>query len=214
MIFLIFRQENKKQHFKEIDAERINIVESSGLLRMVISNQKQQHPGTIDGKMMAPRERPAGMIFFNDDGDECGGLVFDGNKKEASMTYSFDQYKNDQIMQLQYDENSNANQRIRSYGLKMWDRRDDFTLRDLIKLDDSLKRLQDTASYRAAVRKIQSEGLIGHERLFLGKNKAKEVGLFIRDDKGRPRIEIGLDSQNNVVFQALDTNEHIIPFHR
>ena len=161
--------------------------------------------------MIAPRERPAGMIFFNDNGDECGGIVFDGNNKEANMAYSFDQYKNDQIMQLQYEQDNGTNRRMRSYGLKIWDRRDDFTLGDLIKLDDSLKRLQDTAIYRTVIKKIQSEALMGHERLFLGKNKANEVGLFIRDDKGRPRMEIGLDSLNKVVFHALDTNGHIIP---
>src|ERR1700733_2745928 len=95
---------NKKPHFKEINAERINIVEGNGLTRMVISNHELQHPGSVNGKIVAHRDRPAGMIFFNDDGDECGGLVFDGNKHSASMTYSIDQYNNDQIMQLQYSQ--------------------------------------------------------------------------------------------------------------
>lgn len=69
---------------------------------MVISNKKNQHPGIINNQALPERDRPAGMIFFNDDGDECGGLVYDGDRNSASMTYSFDQYKNDQIMQLQY----------------------------------------------------------------------------------------------------------------
>src|SRR5258708_1538991 len=128
LVTLFFRQNtlpnptDKKQHFKEIDAERINIIDSNGSIRMGISNPNRQHPGAMNGKNFDARERPAGMIFFNDEGDECGGLVYDGNKKEAGFTYSIDQYKNDQIMQWQYDQDNSTQQRVRSYGLKMWDR--------------------------------------------------------------------------------------------
>src|SRR5579872_4446681 len=141
--------------FKELTAERINIVESDNKLRMVISNQKRQHPGIMDGKVMAQREREAGMIFFNTDGDECGGLVFEGNKGGGGMAYSVDQYRNDQVMQLQYQEDTSKQQRLRGYGLKLWDRSDDFTLGDLIRLDDSLKRLNDTSVFRTVYGKLK-----------------------------------------------------------
>ena len=70
----------QKQKFAEIDVERINVVEKDGKLKMVISNAERQHPGIVDGKML-PREtgRSAGMIFFNEKGDEVGGLIFSGN---------------------------------------------------------------------------------------------------------------------------------------
>lgn len=218
LVTLFFRQDaqanpnDKKQHFKELDAERINIIDSNGSLRMVISNPKRQDPGAINGKKLETRERPAGMIFFNDDGDECGGLVYDGNKKEASFTYSIDQYKNDQIMQLQYDQDNSTQQRVRSYGLKVWDRRDDFGLTDIERAIDSLKGLHDTAVFAAGIKKLRAEGAFSTERLFLGKTGARQVGLFIRDNKGRPRIEIGLDSSNNMVLHAFDSSGRIIPF--
>ena len=53
---------------------------------------------------MGERERDAGLIFFNSLGDECGGLVYDANEKESGMVYSIDQRNTDQIMQLQYLE--------------------------------------------------------------------------------------------------------------
>ena len=74
LALLLFLQSRRTPHFKEIDAERINIVEGDGTLRLVISNHKLQHPGRMDGKDLPRRDRPAGMIFFNDEGDECGGL--------------------------------------------------------------------------------------------------------------------------------------------
>ena len=37
------------------------------------------------------------MIFFNDEGDECGGLIYGvseaGETKNSGMSLSFDQYK-------------------------------------------------------------------------------------------------------------------------
>jgi hypothetical protein len=206
---LYLRQTNGTPHFKQIDAERINIVEQDGQLRMVISNQKLQHPGRINGKDIAPRRRDAGFIYFNDDGDECGGMTFHGNKQEADMSYSLDQYKNDQIMQLQYSQAAGA--QARTYGLKLWDRSDDFNLGDLIRADDSLQRLHDTAISHAFFRKQQAEGHLGTQRLFLGKDTNKEVGLFLRDTKGTVRLRIGLDSLNHVFFQAFDEKGNPAP---
>lgn len=64
----------------ELTVQRLNIVEADGTLRMVISNKEKQHPGAIDGKDLPKRERDAGMVFFNDKGDECGGLMYSGDK--------------------------------------------------------------------------------------------------------------------------------------
>ena len=206
---LYLRQTGRTPHFKQIDAERINIVEQDGRLRMVISNQKLQHPGRVDGKEVAHRERSAGMIFFNDDGDECGGLVFDGNKKEAGMALSVDQYRNDQVMQLQYDQDGGP--QARTYGLKLWDEPDDFTLGALVHTYDSLLALHDTSAYQAGLNKLISEGHLKTQRLFLGKNTSKEVGLFLRDTKGMVRLRIGLDSLNHVFFQAFDEKGNPAP---
>jgi hypothetical protein len=191
-------------HFREITAERINIAERDGKLRMVISNQQSQHPGMFDNKLMAARERPAGMIFFNDAGDECGGLVYEGDKKSAAMAWSVDQFKNDQIMQLQYQQEDKNERLSRSYGMKLWDRRDDYTLPRLIGYTDSLKKLNDTTVYNAGIKNLEAAGALGKERLFIGKNTVGEVGLFLRDAKGIPRLKIFINTQNEPVIQILN----------
>jgi hypothetical protein len=209
---LAFIQIDKKSNFKEIDVERINVIESSGKLKMVISNQARQHPGRMDGKDLKPRPREAGIIFFNSLGDECGGLVYDGDKKEAGMALSLDQFRNDQIMQLQYNESHEHEKSSRSYGLKLWDRSDSFTMGKLIATDDSLKKLNNDSAYVAAFRELKSKGLLGEERLFIGKTHDNEVGLFIKDKKGQPRIKLYVDANNRVVMQAVDENGNRIPF--
>ena len=87
-----FQQPERKAKFSEIDVERINIVEKSGRLRMTISNQERAPDPIADGTRGTRQGgNQAGLIFFNDKGDECGGLVFgsgstDGNTVVMTIT--------------------------------------------------------------------------------------------------------------------------------
>ena len=66
----------KQTSFDEIAVHRINVVEPDGTLRMVISNHAQL-PGIIVHGRERPFDRPqAGMLFYNDEGSENGGLIF------------------------------------------------------------------------------------------------------------------------------------------
>ena len=100
-----------KKKFEEIDVERINVVEKDGKLKMVISNKERQHPGTMDGKYYKEREgqRPAGIIFFSEKGDEIGGLVFDGDTgKGQGGSLTFDKFRGDQTIQFTHAEDADG----------------------------------------------------------------------------------------------------------
>ena len=77
-------QQTAKQKFTEIDVERINIVEPDGKLRLVISNRPRSIGPIYKGKPFgyAGGTRP-GMIFFNDEGTENGGLTFTGSREKS-----------------------------------------------------------------------------------------------------------------------------------
>ncbi|WP_288376737.1 hypothetical protein [Chryseobacterium culicis] len=207
--FLAFKNQSSNERFKEIDVERINIVEKDGTLKMVISNKERQHPGLVNHKELKPREREAGLIFFNSMGDECGGLVYDGNEKESGMVYSVDQRNTDQIMQLQYFEGSGKDKN-RVYGLKLWDRPDDFPLEDIIKFEDSLKKLNDPAASKKAYAKLREQGKLTNERFFAGKTAAGDVGIFIRDAKGNVRLKLYVDKNNQTHIDNLDENGNLV----
>ncbi|MFG0273592.1 MAG: hypothetical protein ACF8QF_00895 [Phycisphaerales bacterium] len=92
--------------FSEITAERINIVEPDGALRMVISNHDRL-PGVIVRGEETPLDRPqAGMLFLNDEASEIGGLIFGGRTDDqgrivnSGASLSFDKYEANQIVQL------------------------------------------------------------------------------------------------------------------
>jgi hypothetical protein len=97
----------KSQVFDEIQVHRIDVVEPDGTLRMVISN-KAQLPGVIvKGKERSPSDRPqAGMLFYNEEGSETGGLIFGGHKNANGQvenccgSLSFDRYGANEIVQL------------------------------------------------------------------------------------------------------------------
>jgi len=204
LLLLSFNRNTERQHFGEIDVERINVVEKDGRLKMVISNSERQHPGMADGHMMPARKRSAGMIFFNSAGDECGGLIYDATPDEAGMVLSTDQYKNDQIMQLQYAQDMQHPGHPRAYGLRLWDRPDDFTLARQTIVMDSLNGLHDESLKERALEKMAAAGKWGTERMFAGRQKNGEVGLFIRDDKGRVRIRIAVGRNNQPEITLLD----------
>src|SRR4051812_43417679 len=76
-----------KAAFDEIDVHRINVREDDGTLRMTISNT-----GSAPGIFVKGRERrhpegrrSAGILFFNDEGTENGGLMFGGAKKDGHV---------------------------------------------------------------------------------------------------------------------------------
>src|SRR6185369_11462715 len=83
-LFLLtaFTLQTGKHNFEEINVQRINVVEKDGSLRLVIANNERS-PGPIErGKPFGyPGGGRAGMIFYNEEGTENGGLVFGGKKE-------------------------------------------------------------------------------------------------------------------------------------
>jgi hypothetical protein len=105
--FLAGAASPKQNKFDEIQVHRIDVIEPDGTLRMVISNRARL-PGVIEkGKEHPPSDRPqAGVLFYNDEGSETGGLIFGGHKNSDGQVIdccgglSFDRYGANQFVQL------------------------------------------------------------------------------------------------------------------
>jgi len=96
----------KKLDIDQLTVHRINVVEPDGTLRMVISNHASL-PGIVVRGKEKPLERPqAGMLFYNDEASEIGGLIFGGRRDaqgritDSGASLSFDRYEANQIVQL------------------------------------------------------------------------------------------------------------------
>ncbi|MFA8299747.1 MAG: hypothetical protein ACEPOV_06275 [Hyphomicrobiales bacterium] len=193
--------------YHDIDVERINVKETDGSLKMVISNSMLQHSGVVDG-VTFERERPAGIIFFNSHGDECGGLIYDGNNKEAGFVLSVDEYKEDQVMQLQYIENTADNQK--KYGMQLWEHPVEVSYKEKTEKLDKAFAIKDPDARKKAIAALDAEGLITKERLFVGKHFNDEVGLFIQDEEGNTRIKIYVDKDNQARIEVLDKDGNTV----
>jgi len=97
---------SNKINFKEIDVQQIKVLEPDGTLRMVISNHSMLPGIIVHGKEQAFDRPQAGMLFYNDEGTENGGLIFSGMKNakgevvNSGGSLSFDRYGGNQEVQL------------------------------------------------------------------------------------------------------------------
>src|SRR5215475_11935427 len=170
LMFAGFGQANQKTKFTEIDVERINIVEKDGKLKLVISNSERQHPGVVDGKTLS-RTRSPGILFFNEKGDECGGLSFDGNQKDgaanAGALLAFDRFRQDQTVGIQYGE-SNGQYYA---GLRVWDR-PDTSLGEVIDKLQAIQKMPDGPEKTQAMQKLRNASAAGAaQRVFVGRTR-------------------------------------------
>jgi hypothetical protein len=104
----VVRGQDRVQSIDELDVHRINVRERDGTLRLVMSNHERLPGVIVRGKENPRTDRPyAGMLFYNDEGTENGGLVFGGRRDangdvvDAGVALSFDRYgASSQFVQL------------------------------------------------------------------------------------------------------------------
>ena len=193
-----FRRASEPTKFEEINVERINVVEPDGKLRLVISNRARSIGPIYKGKPFGyPGGNRPGMIFFNDEGTENGGLTFTGRREadgkyQSSLGMSFDQFDQDQVVVLQYVDNNGT----RRMGLTVGDRANR-NIYDLVQARDSLMRMTDTVQRAAALRELMAprDGVpLYAERVYVGRDRSKAAVINLSDPQGRPRLRLVVDS--------------------
>lgn len=199
-----FEQANQRTRFVELDVERINIVEKNGALKLVISNSERAPDPMLDGKSYPLRQggNTAGMIFYNDKGDECGGLAFGGEEKDgarrASAALLFDQFNQDQTVGITYSENGGR----RTAGFNVWDR-PDTPISELVDKLLVIQKLPDGPEKTQAMQKLRETSGVA-QRVFVGKTRDKAATLTLSDPQGHPRIQLIVDAQGAPKLEFLD----------
>ena len=205
-----FRQAGPAKIAGEITVERINIVDANGTLRMVLAGKDRMHPGVMDG-ITIDRPRPvAGMLFFNDEGDEVGGLTYTGTmaggRGRANAGLMFDQLKQDQTICISYQEANGQ----RSAGFQVWDRSDTVRLSELIAKLNAANKLPAGADRDQAVAAIRSAAPPGPRRVFVGKTADKAATLVLSDGDGRARLRLAVDAAGNPRIEFLDESGRVV----
>ena len=204
-----FRQAPAPQKFTELTAERINIVDADGTLRLVISNKDRMHPGVIGGKVIQ-RSRPvAGLLFFNDNGDEAGGLTVTGRevsgRKVASAGMMFDQLDQDQTIGFEYSESNGR----RTAGFKVWDRPDS-PLSVIVDQLNAANAIKDPAEREAAIARVRSAAPKAAQRVFVGKTGERVASVMLADDQGRSRLALAVTPDGTASIEFLDEQGKVV----
>lgn len=216
-ILYAFNKKEAPARFTEISTERINIVEPNGQLRMVLSNRERSPEVLAHGKGYQPpipgHNRP-GIIFYNDEGTENGGLVFSGRTDNSGQYYasghlSFDQYNQNQVLYLQYnDENGTRNTGLHiddwQESPPFWEwrsqRKEGQKLAPGAEKDALLKRLMEPTPGNPAYA----------QRVFVGKDPDKSAVMLLSDKAGKPRLRLLVDSMGNASIDFLDAQGHTV----
>ena len=202
-----FVAQKKNQKFEEIDVERINVVEKDGRLKLVISNAARQHPGVVDGKPI-PREqgRSAGLIMFNDRGDEIGGLTYSGDTGQGQYSsLTFDKFRGDQTIAFQHLENNEGNYFA---GLTFND--ENISTPERLAKIEAIKKLPDEAAQRAARVEMRDKGEFLVTRLALGRGRSKAAFISLSDSKGKERLQISVAADGTPKIQFLDDKGRVV----
>jgi hypothetical protein len=210
-----FRQATPTR-FDQIDVQRINIVEPDGKLRMVLSNRPRSIGPIYKGQPFGYEGggRP-GIIFFNDEGTENGGITFAGKRGEdgryqASSGMSFDQFDQDQVLYFQYSDD-NGRRRV---GFTIADRVDANVadILSMVKERDSIRALPDSARRAEALRAWAAprDGQpLFAQRIVIGRDPTRSAVIALADPMGRPRLRMSVDSTGAASLDFLDEQGNV-----
>lgn len=189
---------NKKNKYSELDVEKLNIVDKNGKVKMKLFTQDNIPPLIMDGEDILPDHRQndpiSGLMFYNGKGEETGGLIYGSEEDEtgnlhAGASLTFDQYEQDQVVQMSYVENSGK----RSYGFSIYDR-PDASLSKLIKKQNEINNTNLTTEEKEEAYRDLYKG--NAPRAFMGKEENGEVSMKLMDSKGNPRIRLVVDEND------------------
>jgi len=204
VVLLSAAKSDKKTSFDEINVKRINLVEPDGTVRLVISD-KALFPGLIvKGKEYPHDRQTAGMLFFNDEGTENGGLIFGGKKDNDGKVQnwghlSFDQYMGDQVMFIDAGEEEGQ----RHSGIQVVD-----------EPDIPMNQITDALLMPPAQKEARLNELFGKDqprkRVYLGRNEDRSAALQLKDVQGRDRIVLRVAADGTPSLQLLDEQGKVI----
>jgi len=205
-----FMVKPKKTSLEELDVQRINLVEPDGTLRMVISD-KSHFPGVIVRGKEYPFSRPkAGMLFYNDEGTENGGLIFSGHKDkdgkivDSGGSLTFDKYEQDQLVQLLGTHDSEGHMA----GLVVSDRPDRSIEQDF--LETSKLEAMPPAERDKLLNERDKSNYGGATRIVIARVDGGTAKISLRDAQGRPRIVLGVAADGASSLKFLDADGKVL----
>ncbi len=163
--------------FDTLTVQRINVVDPNGRTRFLIANTRRLPGAILRGKeLVRSIHDAAGMLFFDADGNETGGLALTKLRSDdvANMTFDYAYQPTDGISMIRR-ESADGQHWQAGFGIS------------------------DRRPYQPGPI-VSSQGV---PRIALI-DKDRDAALIISDAKGRPRIRIGVSASGEPQIETLD----------
>jgi len=194
------------QTFDEITVRRINVVEPDGTIRLILTNTASSPGIYIKNKEYPhPRGRKgAGLLFFDEEGTEDGGLSYGIEKDQNGRVVgsdghlSFDQYMQDQIFTIDAGRDGE-----KKFSLLRMDDRGDYPITDALEALTRISKLpkeQQESEFKKFVATHPGD----HPRVVLGRARDGGSVLQLKDTEGRDRIVLRVAPDGTPKLQFLD----------
>jgi hypothetical protein len=200
-----FQAKDDHPRFTEVTVERLNVVEPDGQLVLTIANTARLPDPLIAGKTVETARTGPGMIFFDGKGWEVGGIGFNTRETEkgysASGHFAFDQFRNDQVVYLSYQDNGTR----KTAGLYVVDRA------RTPRIDELLAMREQARKASGEERKVIEEKMrsTSAQRIFVGSEEETAM-VRMRDRSGRDRIRMSVSPHGLAQLEFLDETGKVV----
>ena len=223
-----FTSEGGNARFDTITVQRINVVEPDGKLRMVLTNNNRIPGIIVNGHEYADygNRKPttaAGILFYDAEATESGGLTFGGRQDEQGRIsrfghLGFDRYNQDQMLTISAaDDGTNHRAEIKFIDQPSWPIQEYLDLRDSIanlppeEQEARIAEFFETHPPGAGLRTLLGTGNYpsapteSKNQLSLRDLQGRERARMIVSPDGTPSLEF-LDSAGNVTHRYPPAN--------
>jgi hypothetical protein len=199
----------------ELDVRRINVIEPDGKPRVIIAS-KGRMPGLIfEGKDYPHpgRDVGGGLLFFNDEGTEAGGLTYrtarDGSTRDNGAALTIDQYDQNEQVALTYQRAGG----YRNAGLSVYADLPEASLLPVIQAYaqvQAAKTPSEKQQAQARLKELAKDGVGPVQvRVFVGKEN-DAAKLVLGDKDGRPRLVLAVDGHGTPSIELLDAGGKVV----
>ncbi len=211
ILFLIavlcgFARVEPKENFNEITVHRINVVEPDGTIRLVLTNTANS-PGIYIKNKEYPHpngRKSAGLLFFDEEGTEDGGLSYGISKDQSGKVVggdghlSFDQYMQDQIFTIDAGRDGD-----KKFSLLRMDDRGDYPITDALEALTRISKLPENQR-EPELKKFLETHPGDHPRVILGRARDGGSILQLKDTEGHDRLVLRVAPDGTPKLQFLD----------
>ena len=190
--------------FQTLTVHQLRIVDDGGTTRLALFGKDKEPTAVTGGHVLRHRagQKSAGLMFYNDNGDEIGGMVYgSGPSGGVGQSLTFDAYHQDQVVQLTQTGDAQSRSAYLIFN--------QVPLKPIWETEPAVLRLLSMphgAARSAERERLIDAGLLAQPRLVQGLDENQDAKLAFLDKYGRPRLLLTVAANGNPEIQFLDKN--------